>query len=99
VFARGACVGKTEERDAPNAKGAVRDNPTSRGNSMSWKDAAAASLVLTAAHVFIAFLTLYDLTKILRDPASFAFDLFKFAGASFFGTFIALTGLSRYQNR
>lgn len=66
---------------------------------MSWRDAAAAALILTAAHVFIAFLTLYDLTRILGDPASFAFDLFKFAGASFFGTFIALTGLSRYQNR
>lgn len=99
MFARGACVGKTEERDDRKAQRAVRANLASRGNPMSWSDAASVSLVLTAAHVFIAFLTLYDLTGILGDPASFAFNLLKFAGASFFGTFIALTGLSRYQNR
>ncbi len=99
MFARSDCVGKTEKRDDRNAQKAVSDNPAGRGAPMSWRDATVASFVLTAAHVFIAFLTLYDLTRILGDPASFAFDLFKFAGASFFGTFIALTGLSRYQNR
>jgi hypothetical protein len=99
VFARGACVGEVKKGDDPNAQGAAHEKEAEGENPMSWRDATEASIVLTTAHVFIAFLTLYDLTKILRDPASFAFDLFKFAGASFFGTFIALTGLSRYQNR
>jgi hypothetical protein len=89
----------TEEGNDSKAQRVMRDNPAGRGTPMSWRDAAAVSLVLTAGHVFIAFLTLYDLTGILGDPASFAFNLFKFAGASFFGTFITLTGLSRYQNR
>jgi hypothetical protein len=99
VFARGACTDETEKSDDPNAKEAAHEKEADGRRPMSWRDATAASIVLTTAHVFIAFLTLYDLTKILRDPASFAFDLFKFAGASFFGTFIALTGLSKYQNR
>lgn len=56
-------------------------------------------MVLAVAQVFIAFLTLYDLTRIAADPASFAFDLFRFAGASFFGTFVALTGLAKYYDK
>ena len=64
-----------------------------------WREAAAISLVLAVAQVFIAFLTLYDLTRIAADPASFAFDLFRFAGASFFGTFVALTGLAKYYDK
>jgi hypothetical protein len=99
VFDRGACVGEEERGEDTDAQDASDEDEAEGGDPMSWRDATAASIVLTAAHVFIAFLTLYDLTKILGDPASFAFDLFKFAGASFFGTFIALTGLSRYQNR
>ena len=99
MFARGACVGEAERREDADAQDAVDEDEAEGGGPMSWRDATATSMVLTAAHVFIAFLTLYDLTKIRGDPASFAFDLFKFAGASFFGTFIALTGLSRYQNR
>ncbi|GAG47101.1 unnamed protein product [marine sediment metagenome] len=63
-----------------------------------WR-AAAISLVLAVAQVFIAFLALYDLTRIASDPASFAFDLFRFAGASFFGTFMALTGLAKYYDK
>jgi hypothetical protein len=66
---------------------------------MSWREASTASLVLMVAHVFIVFLTIYDLSSIVRDPASFAFDLFKFAGASFFGTFLTLTELSKYRDR
>jgi len=63
---------------------------------MSWREASTASLVLMVAHVFIVFLTIYDLSSIVRDPASFAF---KFAGASFFGTFLTLTELSKYRDR
>ena len=66
---------------------------------MSWREASVASLVLMVAHVFIVFLTIYDLSSIVGDPASFAFDLFKFAGASFFGTFLTLTELSKYRDR
>ena len=64
-----------------------------------WREAAAISLVLAVAQVFIAFLTLYDLTRIAADPASFAFDLFRFAGASFFGTYVALTELAKYYDK
>lgn len=64
-----------------------------------WREAAAISLVLAVAQVFIAFLTLYELMRIVVDPASFAFDLFRFAGASFFGTFVALTELAKYYDR
>jgi hypothetical protein len=49
--------------------------------------------------VFIAFLTLYDLTRIAADPASLAFDLFRFSRASFFGTFVALTELAKYYDK
>ena len=64
-----------------------------------WKDAIKISLVLTLEQIFIAFLTLYDWNKISRDPSSFLFDLFKFFGASFFGTLTAITGLTKYLNR
>ena len=73
----------------------VNDKPD---RSRDWREAVIVSMILTAAQIFIAFLTLYDLNRISADPASFAFDLFRFAGASFFGTFIALTGLSKYYD-
>jgi len=79
---RGVRIGVNYESDRP------RD----------WREALIISLILTAAQIFIAFLTLYDLNRISADPPTFAFDLFRFAGASFFGTFIALTGLSKYYN-
>lgn len=66
---------------------------------MSWANSVKISFILTLAQVFIAFLTLYDWYKIMSDPPSFLFDLFKFSGASFFGTFIAITGLRKYFNR
>ena len=73
-----------------------RDNNTESGVNMSWEYAAKISLILTLAQIFIAFLTLYNWNKVVSDPTSFLFDLFKFSGASFFGTFIAITGLTRY---
>ena len=66
---------------------------------MSWEDAAKVSLLLMLAQVFIGFLTLYDWGKVAADPMCFFWDLFKFAGASFFVTFLALTGLSRYASK
>ena len=63
---------------------------------MSWEDAAKIALIITIAQIFGAFLTLYDWSKIVNNPEIFLFDLFKFAGASFFTTFIALTGLAKY---
>jgi hypothetical protein len=74
----------------------VSDKPGAKGG---WREAAAISLVLAVAQVFIAFLTLYDLTRIAADPASFAFDLFRFSGTSFFSTFVALTGLAKYYDK
>ena len=73
----------------------VNDKPDRLRN---WREAVLVSMVLTAAQIFIAFLTLYDLNRISADPATFAFDLFRFAGASFFGTFVAMTGLSKYYD-
>ena len=99
MFVEGDEASRARGRRGPHVRRASCDDRAGGGRWISWKEATMASLVLTISQVFIAFLTLYDLTKILVDPASFAFDLFKFAGASFFGTFIALTGLSRYQNR
>ena len=64
--------------------------------SMSWEDAAKVSLIITVAQIFVVFLTVYDWVNISADPNSFLFNLFKFIGVSFFTTFIALTGLSRY---
>ena len=69
--------------------------PTEGEVPMSWQDAVTVALVITLAQIFTAFLTVYDWSKITNDPTVFLFDLFKFAGASFFTTFIALTGLSR----
>ena len=66
---------------------------------MSWEDAAKISLVIMLAHIFMTFLTLYDWGRIVNNPEAFLFDLFKFAGTMFFGTFIVLTGLSRYFSK
>lgn len=68
-------------------------------NSKSWVESAKISLMLTIAQVFIAFLTFYEWNQVISDPLSFLFDLFKFSGASFFGTFITLTELVRYFNK
>ena len=64
--------------------------------TMSWEDAAKVSLVITITQIFIAFLTIYEWDSISVDPSSFLFNLFKFVGITFFGTFTALTGLARY---
>ena len=63
---------------------------------MTWEDAAKIAIIITLAQIFGTFLTLYDWSKIVNSPEIFCFDLFKFAGASFFTTFIALTGLAKY---
>ena len=63
---------------------------------MSWEDAAKVSLVITITQIFVVFLTVYEWSSISSDPSSFMFNLFKFIGITFFGTFAALTGLARY---
>jgi len=70
--------------------------PIIKEEPMSWEDAAKIALIITLAQIFGTFLTLYDWSKIINNPEIFCFDLFKFAGASFFTTFIALTGLAKY---
>ena len=92
-FINGGLLGALMSDEGENC---ASDRPGLKGD---WREAAAISLVLAVAQVFIAFLTLYDLTRIAADPASFAFDLFRFAGASFFGTFVALTGLTKYYDK
>jgi hypothetical protein len=99
VFVKGKDVTQAETGDRSQSEKATCEFSAGSNKSMSWKEASLVSLVLTMANVFIVFLTLYDLSSIALDPASFAFDLFKFAGASFFGTFITLTELSKYQSR
>jgi hypothetical protein len=89
-----------EKRDADKLEGnGVKHEVYGRPYvSRDWREAVVVSFILTLAQIFIAFLTLYDLNRIPADPASFAFDLFRFSGASFFGTFVALTGLSKYYD-
>lgn len=65
---------------------------------MSWKDAAKVSIVITITQIFVAFLTVYEWNAISADPSAFLFNLFKFVGITFFGTFVALTGLARYYS-
>jgi hypothetical protein len=78
-----------------------RKNSSNNESSVSttWLESAKISLILTLAQVFLAFLTLYDWNKITSDPPTFLFDLFKYFGASFFGTFIAITELSKYFSK
>jgi len=66
---------------------------------MSWEDAAKISLVIMLAQIFMVFLPKYDWSKVSVEFASFLFDLFTFAGGSFFAAFIALTGLARYFSK
>ena len=67
--------------------------------NMSWEDAAKVSLVITVTQIFVVFLTVYEWSSISSDPSSFMFNLFKFIGITFFGTFAALTGLARYFSK
>jgi len=64
--------------------------------SMSWRDAAKVSIVITVTQIFAVFLTVYEWDAISNCPSAFLFNLFKFIGITFFGTFVALTGLARY---
>ena len=64
--------------------------------AMSWEDAAKVSIVITITQIFVVFLTIYEWNTISMDPSAFLFNLFKFIGIAFFGTFAALTGLARY---
>jgi len=64
--------------------------------SMSWVDAAKVAIVITITQIFAVFLTVYEWSSISMDPYTFLFNLFKFIGITFFGTFAALTGLARY---
>lgn len=61
---------------------------------MGWEDAAKVSVVLMLAQVFMAFLPLYGYQTIMECLHCFCYDLLQFCGATFFASFIALTGLS-----
>ena len=74
-------------------------NPFESSNPMSWQDAAKVSLVLAAAVYCTAFLLHYDLVAILGDVPCFVFESMKFLFSTFFTNFIALAGLSQYEQR
>ena len=77
---------------AANYTGAQREEQV----SMSLRDAAIVSLVLTVAEIFTVFLTTYNYAMINANVGQVCFELIKFAGATFFTQLIALSGLSKY---
>lgn len=63
---------------------------------MSWSDAAKLALIVMVTQIFVAFLTLWTWEGIIGDVGAFCFELFRFSGTTFFVTFGALIGISRY---
>jgi len=78
-------------------------NEAKREQPMPWRDAAAIALILTLGQIFIVFMPMYGYASFSEDVPSFLFELVKFAGQSWFASFLALSGLSRLmvsrQNR
>lgn len=63
-------------------------------NFSTWTAPFIISLVLMLGQIFIVFLSNYDIDSIICDLDSFAFELFVFAGKTFFVNFGGLTGIS-----
>lgn len=76
-------------------EGTVNDND----EHMTYREAAIVALIITLSQIFASFLTLYDWSKLTANPSAFLFDLFKFAGASFFLTFMSLSGIAKYLSK
>jgi len=67
--------------------------------SMSWEDAAKVSAVLMVAQIFIVFLPGRIYSDLMNNLTQHIFELFVFAGQTFFSNFIVLTGLSIVTKR
>ena len=69
--------------------------------SMSIRDAALVSLILTVSQLFISFLTIFTWEDIAVDPPAFFYKFVVFMGGTYFGFFLVLSGLSRFtaQNK
>ena len=67
--------------------------------SMSIRDAALVSLILTVSQLFISFLTIFSWEDIAVDPATFLYKFMVFMGGTFFGFFLVLSGLSRFASQ
>ncbi len=63
--------------------------------SMSMKDAAIVSIILTIAGYFTGFLIGLDYAELTAKPGDFMFDSIKFIGSQFFTYLLVLSGLSR----
>ncbi len=70
-------------------------NASETAQPMSWRDAATVALILTLGQIFIVFMPMYGYASFSKDISSFLFELVKFAGQSWFASFLALSGLSR----
>ncbi len=70
------------------------ENPVATNEPMDWLDALKVSLVLMMSQVFIVFLPKYSAAVIEAEMIKFLYELFVFAGSSFFAAFIALAGLT-----
>jgi len=71
----------------------------SKEESMSLQDAAKLSLILTAAQIFIGFLTIWSWSQICQDPPNFLWELLRFSGATFFGFFLVISGIARTHGK
>ncbi len=77
--------------------GGTRGNISETDEHMTYREAAIVALVLTLTQIFTSFLALFDWTQVAANPGAFAFNLVKFAGATFFSIFIVLSGMARYM--
>jgi hypothetical protein len=79
--------------DADNPDNVISASETAQ--PMSWRDAAIVAIILTLGQIFIVFMPMYGYASFSADVPSFLFELMKFAGQSWFASFLALSGLSR----
>ena len=73
------------------------------GQSMTWKDAAVVSTVLTVGGLFTVFMPLWGAASLQADLPKFCYELIMFTGGTFFTNIIGMLGLkklvgSRTQN-
>lgn len=71
------------------------ESVTEKKESMSWKDAAKVSAVLTIACLFTVFLPGRGAPANPEEWSAFMWELLLFAGQVFMTNFIALSGLSK----